>query len=186
MHWIYLIHEFLNLSWITEINKLFHDILIYWDAPVNVSSELKMVLNVLNVELTGNLVWKYEKWAVSLDFYKPLFVTTSQAPVGLLWTKVFSGPKPLADGPNEAPWRLVQSLRLSQLAHNSTLAFGLTVEIQLRMVSVGNIVVLWYIQWYFVYHNTAIKTNSQDLNLHIYCIEHRFCGVFVWLADLHN
>ncbi len=33
-HWIYLIHEFHNLSWITEINELFHDILIYWDAPV--------------------------------------------------------------------------------------------------------------------------------------------------------
>ncbi len=34
MHWIYLIHEFHNLSWNTEINELFHDILIYWDAPV--------------------------------------------------------------------------------------------------------------------------------------------------------
>ncbi len=34
MHWIYLIHEFHNLSWITEINELFQDILIYWDAPV--------------------------------------------------------------------------------------------------------------------------------------------------------
>ncbi len=34
VHWIYLIHEFHNLSWITEINYLFHDILIYWDAPV--------------------------------------------------------------------------------------------------------------------------------------------------------
>ncbi len=34
MHLIYLIHEFHNLSWITEINELFHDILIYWDAPV--------------------------------------------------------------------------------------------------------------------------------------------------------
>ncbi len=34
MHWIYLIHEFHNLTWITEINELFHDILIYWDAPV--------------------------------------------------------------------------------------------------------------------------------------------------------
>ncbi len=34
MHWIYLIHKFHNLSWITEINELFHDILIYWDAPV--------------------------------------------------------------------------------------------------------------------------------------------------------
>ncbi len=26
--------EFHNLSWITEINELFHKILIYWDAPV--------------------------------------------------------------------------------------------------------------------------------------------------------
>ncbi len=34
MHCIYLIHKFHNLSWITEINELFHDILIYWDAPV--------------------------------------------------------------------------------------------------------------------------------------------------------
>ncbi len=34
MHWISLIHEFHNLIWITEINELFHNILIYWDAPV--------------------------------------------------------------------------------------------------------------------------------------------------------
>ncbi len=34
MHWIYLIHKFHNLSWITEINELLHDIIIYWDAPV--------------------------------------------------------------------------------------------------------------------------------------------------------
>ncbi len=33
MDLIYLIHEF-HLSWITDINELFHDILIYWDAPV--------------------------------------------------------------------------------------------------------------------------------------------------------
>ncbi len=36
MHLIYLIHEFHNLSWITEMNELFHDILIYRDAPVYV------------------------------------------------------------------------------------------------------------------------------------------------------
>ncbi len=35
MLWMYLIHEFHNLSWITEITELFHDILIYWDAPVD-------------------------------------------------------------------------------------------------------------------------------------------------------
>ncbi len=32
---IYLIDESHNLSWITEINELFHNILIYCDAPVN-------------------------------------------------------------------------------------------------------------------------------------------------------
>ncbi len=34
MHWIYLIYEFHNLSWIAEINELFHDIQIYCDAAV--------------------------------------------------------------------------------------------------------------------------------------------------------
>ncbi len=29
-----LIQEFHNLSWITEINELFHNILIYWDAAI--------------------------------------------------------------------------------------------------------------------------------------------------------
>ncbi len=29
-------YEFHNVSWITEINELFHDILIYWDAPVDI------------------------------------------------------------------------------------------------------------------------------------------------------
>ncbi len=32
---MHLIHEFHNLSWIIEMNELFHDILIYWDAPVH-------------------------------------------------------------------------------------------------------------------------------------------------------
>ncbi len=36
---MYLIHEFHNLSWITEINELLHDILIYWDAPVYVKKQ---------------------------------------------------------------------------------------------------------------------------------------------------
>ncbi len=34
LHLIYLIHKFHSLSWITEINELFHDILNYWDVPV--------------------------------------------------------------------------------------------------------------------------------------------------------
>ncbi len=41
VHWIYLINEFHNFSWITEINLLFHDILIYWNAPVNVKIKEK-------------------------------------------------------------------------------------------------------------------------------------------------
>ncbi len=40
VHWIYLIHEFHNLSWITEINELFHDILIYWDAHVYLKKDI--------------------------------------------------------------------------------------------------------------------------------------------------
>ncbi len=39
VHWIYLIHKFQNLSWITEVNSLFHDILIYWDAPLYPTSD---------------------------------------------------------------------------------------------------------------------------------------------------
>ncbi len=32
-----LLHSYLsNLSWINEIKELLHDILIYWDAPVNI------------------------------------------------------------------------------------------------------------------------------------------------------
>ncbi len=34
MHLIYSVHENHNLSWVTDTNELFHDILIYWDAPV--------------------------------------------------------------------------------------------------------------------------------------------------------
>ncbi len=36
---MYLINEFHNLSWITEINELFYKILIYWDAPVYVLNQ---------------------------------------------------------------------------------------------------------------------------------------------------
>ncbi len=40
VHFIYLIYKFHILSWITEINELFHNILIYWDAPVLVQGGL--------------------------------------------------------------------------------------------------------------------------------------------------
>ncbi len=44
VHCIYLIHEFHNLSWITEINELFHDIQMYWYAPVFIWSLFKCFL----------------------------------------------------------------------------------------------------------------------------------------------
>ncbi len=54
MHLIYLIHKFHNLSWITEINELFHDILIYWDAPVFDCAEVEVyfryTLNILHLK----------------------------------------------------------------------------------------------------------------------------------------
>ncbi len=48
MHWIYLIHEFHNLSWITEINELFHDILIYWEEPFHTCKATKLELVFLD------------------------------------------------------------------------------------------------------------------------------------------
>ncbi len=53
MHWIYLIHEFHNLSWITEINELFHDILIYWDAPIYQSLLSSFSANVSTAKRTN-------------------------------------------------------------------------------------------------------------------------------------
>ncbi len=51
----YVIHEFHNLSWITEINELFHDILIYWDSPVyfvfqNPSDNVQETFIIFNLE----------------------------------------------------------------------------------------------------------------------------------------
>ncbi len=69
MHWIYLIHEFHNLSWITEINELLHDILIYWDAPV-LYTKYKAENNALwTIYVKYDLkiyreVWKFESGKV--------------------------------------------------------------------------------------------------------------------------
>ncbi len=52
MHWIYLIHEFHNMSWITEINELLNDILNYWDEPVltvfNIDNYKKCYLSIIS------------------------------------------------------------------------------------------------------------------------------------------
>ncbi len=55
VHWIYLIHEFHSLSWITEINELFHDILIYCDAPV-----LCNVHTVLMIQFVSQMLYPIE------------------------------------------------------------------------------------------------------------------------------
>ncbi len=46
-------HKFPNLSWITEINELFHNILIYWDAPV-------YTVYSLNVQYTSSLSFSHK------------------------------------------------------------------------------------------------------------------------------
>ncbi len=61
MHLIYFIHEFHNFSWITEINELFHNILIYWDATVLVGLELGVVLGLGNhvaIATRGVIIWQ--------------------------------------------------------------------------------------------------------------------------------
>ncbi len=74
MHWIYLIHKFHNLSWITEINELFHDILIYWDVPVctecSHSSIITSLSNHLDFTPSNMISASYYKWhylAFSID-----------------------------------------------------------------------------------------------------------------------
>ncbi len=58
---MYLIHEFHSLSWITEINELFHNILIYWDAPVCTESNSPAVsASVYGAhvgKVVSNLTW---------------------------------------------------------------------------------------------------------------------------------
>ncbi len=80
MHWKYLIHEFHNLSWITEINELFHDIIIYWDA---FGAEEKRLIIIINVEIncayeyfSGHCdtflffdEYKVEKYRIDLKFF---------------------------------------------------------------------------------------------------------------------
>ncbi len=46
------------LSWITEINELFHDILIYWDAPVNINIE-NYIQEYISANKTQNVNFLY-------------------------------------------------------------------------------------------------------------------------------
>ncbi len=51
MHWIYLIHEFHNLSWITEI---------YWDAPVYVCVCVYIYIYIYILGLSKDPVLRYQ------------------------------------------------------------------------------------------------------------------------------
>ncbi len=70
MHLIYLIHEFHNLSWITEMNELFHDILIYWDAPVDGQGTnwLKIKLHMRNVHWSNYPPLLYPHKMLTVDY----------------------------------------------------------------------------------------------------------------------
>ncbi len=54
---MYLIHEFHILSWITEINELFHDILIYWDAPVYIYIRNDIMAIIYTITFFYFLIW---------------------------------------------------------------------------------------------------------------------------------
>ncbi len=53
-----LIHEFHNLSCITEINELFHDILIYWDAPVYIYIYYLFFIIIIIANIDNTLVYR--------------------------------------------------------------------------------------------------------------------------------
>ncbi len=63
VHWIYLIHKFHNLSWITEINELFHDILISWDAPVYLARKAVMKLTSATKSLS-KVKWPFKRLGI--------------------------------------------------------------------------------------------------------------------------
>ncbi len=57
--------QFYNLSWITEINELFHDILIYWDAPVYIYIYIKYI----NINIYITFIYNKKKKKKKLYIY---------------------------------------------------------------------------------------------------------------------
>ncbi len=103
VHWIYLIHELHNLSWITEINELFHDIVIYWDAPVYVISNTRNGNNIIPRIWGYGLVWtpdtKYSTCTMGIEIHSQIlfiyicfWMFTGQVRVSSwrLWKAVFA------------------------------------------------------------------------------------------------
>ncbi len=59
-------YDFHNLSLITEINELFHDILIYWDAPVSVFTGIFNQLNASFLNKSNTFFKKTSCWPQTL------------------------------------------------------------------------------------------------------------------------
>ncbi len=70
MHWIYLIHEFHNFSWITEINVLFHDVVIYWNAPVYVENAATLTEIDVGEEKAEHKSASEAEWTVYCTQYR--------------------------------------------------------------------------------------------------------------------
>ncbi len=78
------LHEFHNLSWITEINELFHDILIYWDAPVNTKAGSLFTFNHFESWLTN---WLKQMVSDLLNKQLMLYLNKINWEPLLFWTK---------------------------------------------------------------------------------------------------
>ncbi len=106
MHWIYLIHEFHNLSWITEINELFYDILIYWDAPIYIYIYIQMLLILTCSQMFFFcylfvfywIRYLHHRW-ILMTFFK-LFSSESAVPTSDVQLHWYSMVK-------QAPWLLI-------------------------------------------------------------------------------
>ncbi len=62
------------MSWITEINELFHDILIYWDAPV-----FKPICSVVRMDqkhwhISQNIFLYVSQSDMSVSEYDRIFI----------------------------------------------------------------------------------------------------------------
>ncbi len=77
MHWIYLIHEFHNLSWITEINELFHDI-----PTVNISKRnFWLIICITKDNFKGDIFQYFYFFAPSDSRYSNSCISAKYCPI---------------------------------------------------------------------------------------------------------
>ncbi len=87
VHLVYLIHEFHNLIWITEINEHFHDILIYWDAPVNIQTSYNDLFVLKIVRLSSP--FRKSLWSPEVSLQQQLLNSGRCVEIALLLSKTF-------------------------------------------------------------------------------------------------